>query len=68
MNLELEITKHLTSTTRIELKIESGICTFMTFDYLNSDKMESLELQLTEIVQKLYDYRKQQEQLENDAS
>lgn len=50
----------------VDIKVDNHSSKFECFDIMNHDAIETLELQLTEIVQKLYDYRKQQEQQQND--
>lgn len=44
----------------LEFKIDNHSSKFEWFDFTTLDGIEAIELQLTEIVQKLYDYRKQQ--------
>lgn len=62
MKLELiKVHKYPTCDNHyLEFKVDNGSSKFECFDFTDLDGIESIELQLTEIVQKLYEYRQQQ--------
>lgn len=68
MKLEL-LEAHKSSVSAnhyLEFKIANGSSKFEWFYFTNLNGIEEIELQLTEIVQKLYEYRKQQGEQQND--
>ena len=62
MKIELlEVRKSEVSNNNfMEFTLDNGSSKFQWFDFTDLDGIESIELQLTEIVQKLSEYRKQQ--------
>ena len=70
MKLELlKVHKYPTCDNHfLEFKLDNSSSKFEWFEFTSLDVIESIELQLTEIVQKLYDYRKQQGEQQNDCS
>jgi hypothetical protein len=57
MKLTITELKRYDTQCHIYFELQNGLCALKGFDILKPDEVETLELELTDIVKQLYDYR-----------
>lgn len=58
MFIDLEIENFDENREKVTVRVKNGLCDFAGFDLLTHDAIETLELELTTIVQKLQNHRR----------
>lgn len=58
MFIDLEIENFDENLEKVTVRVKNGLCDFSGFDLLAQDETETLELQLTTLVQKLQNHRR----------